>query len=689
QAQCILHKIAVTEKELPIIPLPSQDLISYAFSVAKSVNGLYVTTMDVLVAYLLITEQQTKLLLNKKIKPEELMIILNWARMDYPDEEKNKKTPHFYGEGIGEELINGWTPETQKYTKDFTKYSLLERPLLIGREKEFQHIIETLSKKQNNNILLVGDLGVGKENMVEALAYDSFSSMLSAQLNHKRILEIMLGSFLAGVSGTGALQERLGSIIKEVSHAGNVILYIPEFQNVMGSTSFHVDLSAALLPYLRDDTIPVIASISIADHKNYIEKNPLREVFEVIQVTEPDTPTSMHMVFEKAEDIEKKEKVIISFPAVSQAVNLAKRYVHTSSLPGSAITLLEDVSHAVGVSQISSFGKTKRKIVLGEDVIKKVEQTTGMAISMPETKEKDLLLHLEDKMHERVIGQDEAIIAISEAMRRARSGLSSPTKPISFLFLGPTGVGKTETAKALAALYFGNENAMLRFDMSEYNISSSIYRLLGSPGNGHGELTEKVYDHPFSLILLDEFEKAHPDILNLFLQVLEDGRLTDSTGKTVSFADTIIIATSNAGSEYIREHVGKGEKIDKIFQENLLNTLQTAGVFKPELLNRFDGIISFTPLSPEDLKQVARLLLNSVAMQMKQQDIVLSFDEKVIQKIITEGYNNDFGARPLRRYIQDHIEDLLAKNILQEKMQAGSHIFVTTDMTNSITAVPQ
>jgi len=280
------------------------------------------------------------------------------------------------------------------------------------------------------------------------------------------------------------------------------------------------------------------------------------------------------------------------------------------------------------------------------------------------------------------------VSGVSEAMRRLRAGLTLKDKPVSFLFLGPTGVGKTETAKTLSKIYFGGENKMIRLDMSEYSESDSLKRLLGlMPGetDAPGELTDKIYDNPFSLVLLDEFEKASPDILNLFLQVLDDGRLTDNKGRTVSFTDAIIIATSNAASEFIREEVNKGTVIDKKFQQNLLEFLQTKGIFKPELLNRFDGIIVFKPLGKHEIQEVTKILLKELSNKMLEQDITVSFDDKIISKIISEGFDEQFGARPINRYIQDNIEDLLAQKILKDEIKRGDKISISVDENNNIT----
>ena len=350
-------------------------------------------------------------------------------------------------------------------------------------------------------------------------------------------------------------------------------------------------------------------------------------------------------------------------------------------MPGASISLLDDAANTVHLS-----GKL---LVEESDVLDRIKAKTNVAFGKPKLKEKELLLHLEKEIHKRIIGQEEAVSSISEAIRRIRSGVETMSRPISFLFLGPTGVGKTETSKALSSIYFGGEEKMIRLDMSEYSGNDALKRLLGAPpGEGDitegGELTEKIYDNPFSLVLLDEFEKASPSVLDLFLQVLDNGRLTDNRGKTVNFSDAIIIATSNAASEFIREQVGKGTAIDKTFQKELLEFLQTKGIFKPELLNRFDGIIVFKPLGEKEVRQITELLLDKIYKAMFKQDITLNFDEKIIAKIVREGADEEFGARPLRRYIQDNIEDLLAQKILKDEIKRGDKITVSVNQSGSI-----
>lgn len=681
QIQFMLRKANIAKKELPILEVSKEELVNLAFAISRHVNGTFVTTMDLFAAYLSLIEGQTKLLFTKELKEEEFLHILKWARFDYPDEERPKPTRVlFWGEGIGEAWVSGWTLETQKYTVDITAKVLSEKPVLIGRDEEYKETKEALLKKDKGNVLLVGEPGSGKTTLVYTLAFESFVGNLKGDLYHKRFLEVMTGALLAGATNQGELEKRLATIIEELSHAGNTIIFIPELQNILGATTYHLDLSGALIPFLKDTTIKIVATITSGNYKSFVESKPvLLDLFEIVKLEEPDETSGVEMLLEKAGSIERKYRVSLTYKAIVSSVRYASRYLQDKILPGSAVTLLTDAANSASLR--------KREVVEENDVVAKVEEQTKVAVAKPAVEEKELLLHLEDKLHERIIDQDEAVRVLSEAIRRIRTGLAPLNKPISFLFLGPTGVGKTETAKALSEIYFKRENNLIRLDMSEYASEDGIKRLLGAPpgeGEERGELTDKVHDNPFSLVLLDEFEKASPQILDLFLQVLDDGRLTDNKGKTVSFANAMMIATSNAASEFIREKVRKGVTVDEQFHQKLLEFLQTNHLFKPELLNRFDAVVTFKPLGEKEVQAVTKLLLRGVEKKLLEQDITVTFDEKAVAKIAKEGFDPQFGARPIRRFIQDNIEDMLSQKMLRDEIRRGNRVLVSVDASNFI-----
>ncbi|MDP3940961.1 MAG: AAA family ATPase [bacterium] len=677
-----LARLGAVTKNINILSVEKEQVLMNAKEVASQTGGVYITRLDLLCSYLLLTEGETKMLFAKEVKPEELLTYLRFVRTHNDEKEyPHSFTLQFDGEGFGEALVTGWTPLTKLFTTDWT-WSALSRPrLLFGREGEYKQLVEALSKQENNNVLLIGESGVGRETLLTALVHDSFRGVLPTGLNHKRLLELLTSNLLAGASDQGTLQARLGSIIDEVSHAGDVFLYIPEFQHVVGSSDLHLDISGVILPHLRSGRLPIIATMSVGNFKTYLEKNPIVGSFNVLTIEPPDNKTLVGMLLEKAPEIESKYRCILSYKALSEAATLAHVYLPDESVPGSAITLLSDTANAV----LSVRGRNQ--LIISSDITTQIQQKTHISVGVPGSVEKELLLHLEESLHKRVVNQVTAVGAIAEAMRRVRSGLSEGNKPISFLFLGPTGVGKTETAKALADIYFRGEAHMVRLDMSEYADEEGIKRLLGAaPGEGseRGELTDKIHDNPYSLVLLDEFEKANPRILDLFLQVLEEGRLTDNKGRTVSFDNTIIIATSNAASEYIRESVASGKKVDKSFHQELIEYLQEQHIFKPELLNRFDEVITFTPLGRDEVGQIVKLLLQKLVETMREQDINLVYSEDVVKKIADEGYDPQFGARPLKRYIQNRVEDVIAKMKLEDKLVRGSKASLTVGETGDL-----
>jgi ATP-dependent Clp protease ATP-binding subunit ClpA len=488
----MLEKADILAKEIQFPDIKKQDLANYALELAKTLKAKYVTTMDIFTAYLLLTEDKTKLLFNKKLKKEEMIHILYWARTGFDTEETPKPVKvSFAGEGLAEEWVFGWTIETKKYMVDLTPQVLSSKPMFLGREEELKQTVEALYK--GTSAILVGEPGSGKESVIEALAYESFAGGLKGNLYHQKFFQLMVDAFLAGTINQGDLQERLDQVIAEISHAGDVIVYIPNFEAILGGSTFAIDLSGALIPYLEKRILRVVGTVTPEVYKKFIEpRNTLLDVFAIIKFDEPDKDLTLLMLFKKAFWLENEFSVSLTYRAVIAAFEFSSKYSKEKVLPGSAVDLLSDTANSVKLS-----GKT---VVEEQDVSNQVERKTNIPVGQPKGAEKELLLNLENEIHKRLIDQEEAVSAISEALRRVRTGLEVSKKPVSFLFLGPTGVGKTETAKALSSIYFKSESAMLRFDMSEYKGEEGMKRLLGSaPGEGSekGEI-EKVYDNPFS-----------------------------------------------------------------------------------------------------------------------------------------------------------------------------------------------
>lgn len=678
QIKFIVSKFGAIEKEVPLISVEKDVLAKSAFELAKTLNAKFVTTIDIFGAYLQLVEPKSKFLFNKKLKEEDLRNILLWVSTSFANEELDRKAHiSFAGEGIAEDWVYGWTLETKKYAVDLTREYVNQTEPVV-RLNEYNQMIEALYK--GSSVVLVGDVGAGKDSIVRYFAVESYMGRLSGNLYHQRAYRLMVDALLSGAETQGELEERLNLTMQELTHSGNIIIYIPELQDLLGSKSFDLDISGAILPYLQNKNVKIIASVTPSSYKRFVEPNKtLLDTLTVVTFPQITQEEMLDILFAKTLEIEAKNNVSFSYKAILAGVQYSKNYSKERVEPGSAVVLLEDTANAVHLA-----GKIE---VSEEDILSQVKKKVHVEVGEPKPAEKKLLLSLENEIHKRIINQTEAVASISEALRRLRTGLKTSTKPISFLFLGPTGVGKTETAKALADIYFGAKERLIRLDMSEFSGEDGEKRLLGAPpgqGDEKGQLTEAIYDNPYSLILLDEFEKADSKILDLFLQVFDDGRLTDNKGKTVSFVDSIIISTSNAASEFIREQVAKGVTIDKQFKSKLIEFLETKGIFKPELLNRFDDIIVFKPLGPSEVFQIVKLLLSEVSKNLKEKDINIMFEEPVIQKIANEGFDRDFGARPLKRYIQDNIEDAVAQKILKDEIKRGDKIVVSINQEGKI-----
>lgn len=556
------------------------------------------------------------------------------------------------------------TPTLDKYGVDLTELARRERiGFMVGHKKEYQRLADSLARATNPNVILVGEEGVGKDTIIARLAFCVIKDEVPEPLFDKRLVSLQLGELVAGASPED-LQARLQQIVDEIDMAGNIILYIPEIHNlVRTSGTAYLSVADALVPIIKNNNFPVIGSTYPREFKADIEsRSDIVGLFEVINVSEISETEAEELLVYQSLILEKKEKIVITFGGVKKAVRLAKKYFTNKPLPSSAVELLK--------SALSEAKRNGEKVLTSETVIRTAEARVNVPIHEAKDDEAQKLLNLERIIHERFVDQVEAVKAVSNVLRAYRSGLSKAGKPIAnFLFVGPTGVGKTELSKILADLMFGSKEAMVRFDMTEYQDKQSFFRFIGSPdGKVSGALTEAILKKPYTLILLDEFEKAYPDILNLFLQVFDDGRLTDNLGRTVNFENTIIIATSNAHSDIINEALRSGQRMAEI-SEYLKKRL--TDVFKPELLNRFSKIVVFNNLSAEDVAKIALINLKDLAKTLSGQGIILTFSEAAVKEIARLGYDPAFGARPLQRVIEEKLRAPLAEKILKKEIRRG------------------
>lgn len=633
----------------------------------------------------------------------------------------------------------------EQYSRDLTSLAKEGKlDAVIGREEEIQRVIQILSRRMKNNPCLVGEPGVGKTSIVEGLAQRIVAGEVPDTVKGKRVLTLDLSGMVAGSKYRGEFEERIKRLMKEVKEEGNILLFMDEVHTLIGAGGAEgaIDASNILKPALARGELQMIGATTITEYRKHIEKDAaLERRFQPVSVEEPKEEEAVAILEGVKEKYEEHHQVIITKEAVEAAVQLSARYINDRNLPDKAIDLMDEASAAIRLKKIEkpmamqeleeeikameesiedlileedfvAAGNCKRAkkaleeklvkqkkaydkkcqqkqyIVTAEDIAQVVAGWTKIPVKKLAEKESDRLLKLESILHKRVIGQKEAVTAVAKAMRRGRVGLQDPKKPIgSFLFLGPTGVGKTELSKALAEAMFGNEDALIRIDMSEYMEGHSVSKMIGSPPgyvgfDDGGQLSEKVRRNPYSVILFDEIEKAHPDVFNILLQVLDDGHITDSKGRKVSFKNTILIMTSNAGAGRIVEpkNLGFGaapdaEKDYKRMKDNVMDEVKK--MFKPEFINRIDEIMVFRPLNKEEMKEIVTLLSANLAKRCKEQmDITLNLTVAAKQYIVDTYSDAKMGARPLKRGILTAIEDPLAEEILKGNVKQGDTVVV-------------
>lgn len=639
---------------------------------------------------------------------------------------------------------NSATPLLDKYGRDLNILAQEEKiDPVIGRNREIERVIQILSRRTKNNPILIGEPGVGKTAVTEGLAQRLINGNIPKVLASKRIISLNMASLVAGTKYRGDFEDRLKKIIDEIIENKNIILFIDEMHTLIGTGAAEGSMDAAniLKPALSRGEIQVIGATTLKEYKKYIEKDSaLERRFQTIMVNEPSAEDAISILKGIRNKYEKFHCAKITDEAIKAAVKISQRYITDRFLPDKAIDLMDEAAAKVrlktvniptNISQleqkIQDLKKAKEKAIDNQDYelaatirdqeiqIKEELATaktawekqnnaqiavteediadvstlwTGIPVKRLVAKEADRLLHIEDILHKRVVGQNEGVNAVAKAIRRARAGLKDPKRPIgSFLFLGPTGVGKTELARSLAEAIFGDESAMIRFDMSEYMEKHTVSRMLGAPPGyiGYDEgglLTDAVRRKPYAVILLDEIEKAHPDIFNILLQVLDDGRLTDSQGRTVDFKNTVIIMTSNAGAFKLQPQktntMGFAVNEDKQIKQNAKKIVmdEVKRQFKPEFLNRIDEIIIFEPLTDKELTQIVTLLLNDVQKRLAEMDIELIIKDEVKSYLLKHGTDTIYGARPLKRAVQRYLQDPLAEQLLQKSIKSMQKIIV-------------
>lgn len=579
---------------------------------------------------------------------------------------------------VGKYWHFAYTVELDKYSFSLPQKKIIySEAYLMGREKDIEMAEIILTRPSQNSILLVGEPGVGKRTLVDLIAEKIKDEKVHSILKYKRLVEIELDRVMADFQGNNLIQE-LHRIFQEAAFAGNVILVINNMQEFLSREGkLGIDITSTLVQYLALPNFQAIGISTSVDFHSYLEKNSsIMKYFDKIILNElslEETRKAMLNFLEK----EEKGKVLVSQPAIEEVIKLADQYITDSPMPEKAIDILEEV--LIYWSQNSS-----NYFVTKEDVDRVFSDKIKIPLGEISQGEQEKLINLESVLKKRVIGQDEIIKQIGQVMIRARSGVSDRSKPIgSFLFLGSTGVGKTETAKALAEAYFGSDDRMIRLDMSEYQTADSISRILGEEKSGRpSKFLSEVSDNPFSVLLLDEIEKAYPEILNLFLQILDEGWLTDAFGRKAIFKNMIIIATSNAGAEIIKEGIENGYANETIHKQ-VINYAISAGIFRPEFLNRFENVLFFKSLEGDELLEVTQLILKNMAERVyKNKNIKINFGEELVRKIIEKGYDPIFGARSIKHFVQDKIEDILAKKIVEREVSEGEEIELKTEDVN-------
>ncbi len=669
-AIALLPRVPV--KEIPY----GEDLekaLAEALSYAKERNRR--VTHGILFAALSRTNPALKdILLRTNLEPEDLFHLVSWQERL---EKSSKKRKQFWLKenlqargSLARDWAAAYTITLDRFVIDRTEEARrLGFPRVVGHKKEMQAIERALTRQERHHVLLIGESGSGKGNMIWDLASMMQLGQTTPEISYFKLLELNLQELVAQAQSKEQTETLLNRIFQEAAAAGNVILFLDEIQNFApssedkGETPGLLNIKGALAPFLTVPEFRFVAATTFGGLHLTLEQDPsFLSFFEPVEVQEISQEQTMEVLEGRVGMIEYRSRCLLPYPSLKEVVRLADKYIQGTPFPKKAVDLLDEA--------VSFLLQTKERVLLPGHVAAVLTEKTQIPVGQIETKERETLLNLEELLHKRIINQEEAVREVSSALRRARTEVASRKGPMgSFLFLGPTGVGKTETAKALAAVYFGSESRMVRLDMSEFQNAKDLDRLLGSKDQ-EGLLTTPIRENPFCLVLLDELEKANPNVLNLFLQVLDEGHVTDGLGRKVGFLHTIIIATSNAGYQFILEAIKQKEDFKQL-KQRMLDYLFSQGIYRPEFLNRFDGVVIFTPLSKEHLKSIAHLMLSKVGENLEKKGAQLIITDALEEKMAELGYDPTFGARNMRRVIQDKIENALAEAMLRNELRPG------------------
>ncbi len=655
-----------------------KETITISLSIAAKRGHEEIKQEDILVALVDSNEYLKKVLIKKDIKKREIRSITDWwLRMKNRREKKKKfwRYENLIKIGtIGRQWASGNTFHLDKFAVDWTEV-LSHRGFreVVGHKERVESLERVLSGDEKNSVMLVGKPGTGRRAVVNELTRRSFLGLSIPGVNYKRIYKLDLKSLVAKVEGKEKTEKMLDAIFREVTTAGNIILVIENIQEFISGNQRAgiVDISGVLDSYLNYHDFKVVGVTNYRAYRRVIEKNQvINSHFKKIELEEANQEESLKLCEMITPGLENKYDLFVSYPALKGSVELSDKFLTSESFPEKAMNLLEE--------SVIFASQKEKDILTKEDVAEVLSEKAEVPVGAAAGEEKRALLNLEEEIHKRIINQESAVTQIAKSLRRSRTNIDTRAGLIgSFLFLGPTGVGKTETAKAIADIYFGSEDRMIRIDMSEYQKISDISRLIGNE-NREGILTEKVIEDPFSLILLDELEKAHRDILNIFLQILDEGHVTDGVGRKVSFKNCMVIATSNAGYKIIMDSVKEGISLEEVRQK-ILDRLFKRGVFRPEFINRFDGTVIFEPLSKEHLMDIAHLQLEDLKENLKEKHIDFKITEELKEKIVEMSYEPMFGAREMQRVIQNEVGDELASGILADKLNPGDEVKIVPE----------